>query len=174
MKAAPTPAEPIELPDALCTSVLVAMLYENEEKAAELAKEREDLEARLIARGEGKYVDQKQRRANVVFPSPSKTLTLYSPLALAKLCESLEQEKPTPETLRSFRRAREDQAKAIAGNSFLDLFQFESQYKPIGGFEHRVDALLTPARAKSLLTFCTFVAPAAKKHVKLLDKPKAK
>lgn len=161
---------PVTIPDEVRTSLLVATIYDREAAIAALEKERDELVQQLIERGKGVYQDADGRTATVVIPEAGTSLDLYPKADLEALCKEMNLKKPTPAILRSFRKAREDQARALAGSGFLDLFDFLAEYRPKEGFAARADALLSPARARDLVAMCTVKKTAAKPHVKLNDK----
>jgi hypothetical protein len=145
---------PIEIPDEVRTSLLVAMLYEKEAAIAALQEERDDLQQNLIDRGKGVYTDANGRTATVVIPVGSESIDLYPKPALDELLKEMGLQKATPEIQRSFRKSRESQARALAGDSFLDLFDCVTAYIPRPSFADRADALLTPARKRRPRRVC--------------------
>lgn len=163
----------VEIPDAVRTSLLVAMLYEQEAKISALVKQHEATKKSLIERGKGIYADSHGRTATVVVPEKgASSVTLYPEADYKAFLEEIGAKKSTPELEKTFRKSREDQARALAGQHFLDLFGCVQTYVPRDGFAARADALLTPARTRDLVALCTSVKPAGAAYVKLNDKPK--
>lgn len=164
----------------LTFSPLVAQLYDLDAKLDALKAERAAVAKELIAEGDGTYEDAQHRTAVVV--TPSKYATKYDlcpPKALALFLEERKAKKATPELLKEFRAAREDEARTIAGEKFAQLFDRHVLFLPTKGFADLVPKLLTTAdgkpsaKARDLLLLTQIVTPPKDAYVRLPDKPKA-
>jgi hypothetical protein len=152
---------------------LVAELYDLDAQIAALQEQRDAVAKKLIALGEGNYIDEQDRRATVIVPKGFYTsYDLYKNDAYKAFLEARKLKKGSAALFKEFRDMRETAARDLAGEEFKTLFDRMVAFAPTDGFEKIAPKLLTPAKARDIILLCQLVKPPGEAHVKLPDKPK--
>ncbi|MEQ1862907.1 MAG: hypothetical protein ABMA13_23545 [Chthoniobacteraceae bacterium] len=123
----------------------------------------------------GKYADAGDRIATVVVPTQSsEDFELYRAEAYKAWLLARGLKKGSAKLARLFNAEREQQARELAGEHFLTLFDRFEVFEPCRGFAEVATRVFGKAQAKlaALFVFCRVEKPPASPHVKL-DKPKA-